>query len=440
MENRIRKHIEGMFAGAPHTAKARDLREEMIVNVIERYHDLLGEGLSEEDAYRSAITGIGDVSELIDSLKRDAAATGNQVPLQQPACAASAAQPQQPSLKKGLSTGAIVAIVICSTILLLTIIGGMIAVRVTGQLFSGDGFLSNMFNILKSENGISVNPAGFSFDNDEGFSNAYVETGRYCVSADGITSINVEWVAGSVAVCPAPSGATDITFTESASDTLSSKYALRYKISGNELTIRYCDSDLWRGIDWSDLLNSLKSPQKQLIVYIPASLLNGGLDQFTVSGVSNSLEVSNLTLADATFDAVSGSISITDCAFDRLDLENVSGTIESSGCSGTKITVNSISGNTEIGGGFSEYQLNSVSGSINAEAYDAVDGINAETVSGAITISTGGNYGFTATVDTVSGEFSSGSLPVSVQNGKYVYGDGSVKLDFETVSGNITVK
>jgi hypothetical protein len=439
MENRIRKHIEGIFAGAPNTAKTRDLREEMIINVIERYHDMRDEGMNEEDAYRAAITGIGDVSGLIDSLKHDAAASA---PAQMPPPRqdyAYAAPQQQPERRKGLSTGAIVAIVICSTILLLSLISGIIAMRITGQLFSGDGFLSNILGIVKDETGFSFNPGGFSFDDDEGFDNTYIETGEYSVSADGISAIAVEWVAGGITICPAPEGTTDILFTEAANGTVSDAYALRYNVSGDKLTIRFCDSTFWKTIDWSDLFNSVKVPQKQLTLYIPASLLGGGLDQLTVEGVSNTLEVSSLSLADAKLSAVSGSINVVDSSFSALSLESVSGNITTSGCAGESVRADNVSGSTAIGGDFGEYNLYSVSGGIGATTAAASRQIHAETVSGDITVSVGG-FGFTASVDTVSGRFSSGSLPVSIQNDKYVYGDGAVKIDLETVSGNITLE
>ena len=440
MENRIRKHIEGIFAGAPKTAKTRDLMEEMIVNVIERYHDMRDGGMSDEDAYRAAITGIGDVSELIGSLKRDAAAsTATQAPSPKQDYAY-VAPPQQTARKRGLSTGATVAIVICATILLLTLIGGIIAVRITGQLFAGDGFLSNILGIVKNETGFSFNPGGFSFDDDEGFDNLYIEAGEYSVPTDGISEIGIEWVAGSVEVRPAPQGTSDILFTEAANGTVTNAYALRYSVSGGKLTIRFCDSTFWKTIDWDDLFNSVKLPQKQLTLYIPAALLNGGLDQLTVQGVSNALEVSGVALEDATFGAVSGNIKVVDSSFNALSLQSVSGTIQTSGCTGERVQADNVSGSMTIGGGFKEYKLYSVSGGIEAAPAAVSGSIHAETVSGNITISVGGSSGFTAKVDTVSGQFSSGSLPVSIQGGNYVYGDGSLNIDLETVSGNITLK
>lgn len=68
MELKIRQHIEALFASAPKTAQAAELKEEIIRNTIERYHDLLSDGKSESEAYSLAIENIGDISELIDEL------------------------------------------------------------------------------------------------------------------------------------------------------------------------------------------------------------------------------------------------------------------------------------------------------------------------------------------------------------------------------------
>ena len=64
MEEKIRQHIKELFAKAPRTRKAMELKEEMIQNTLEKYQDLAGEGFQEEDAYQNVINSIGDVTEL----------------------------------------------------------------------------------------------------------------------------------------------------------------------------------------------------------------------------------------------------------------------------------------------------------------------------------------------------------------------------------------
>lgn len=65
MEPKLRQYIEAQFAGAPDNAQAAELREEIIRNTVERYHDLLAQGKTEEEAYALALDGVGDIGELL---------------------------------------------------------------------------------------------------------------------------------------------------------------------------------------------------------------------------------------------------------------------------------------------------------------------------------------------------------------------------------------
>lgn len=69
MNEKIRKHINELFKDAPKTRRAMELKEEMALNTIEKYEDLIGEGYQEEDAFRNVISSIGDVTELFEDLK-----------------------------------------------------------------------------------------------------------------------------------------------------------------------------------------------------------------------------------------------------------------------------------------------------------------------------------------------------------------------------------
>jgi len=75
LENKLRDYIEDLFKDAPKTRKAYELKEEMIANLIEKYRDLIAEGKNEEAAYNIAVSSIGDISELIDSLRESSVLT-----------------------------------------------------------------------------------------------------------------------------------------------------------------------------------------------------------------------------------------------------------------------------------------------------------------------------------------------------------------------------
>ena len=65
MRYMIREYVESLFADAPHTAGASDLKEEIIGNLEEKYDDLTAGGMSAEEALESVKSNIGNVDELI---------------------------------------------------------------------------------------------------------------------------------------------------------------------------------------------------------------------------------------------------------------------------------------------------------------------------------------------------------------------------------------
>lgn len=68
-DNKIRMHVEELFYKAPKSHRTIELKEELIANLQDRYADLVSQGKDEELAYNIAISGIGDIDELIRGLQ-----------------------------------------------------------------------------------------------------------------------------------------------------------------------------------------------------------------------------------------------------------------------------------------------------------------------------------------------------------------------------------
>ena len=68
MESRIHAHIDTLFAGAAPDARVSEVKMELYMNTVDRYHDLLAEGKTPEDAFRGATERIGDVQEILASI------------------------------------------------------------------------------------------------------------------------------------------------------------------------------------------------------------------------------------------------------------------------------------------------------------------------------------------------------------------------------------
>ena len=68
MESRIHAHIDNLFIGVAPDARVSEVKLELYMNTTDRYHDLLAEGRSPEEAFRGATERIGDVGEILRSI------------------------------------------------------------------------------------------------------------------------------------------------------------------------------------------------------------------------------------------------------------------------------------------------------------------------------------------------------------------------------------
>lgn len=62
MREQLKQYVTLLFAG---TVGAEDIRDEILQNTLEHYDDLLAQGKTPEAAYRLAISGIGDINEIL---------------------------------------------------------------------------------------------------------------------------------------------------------------------------------------------------------------------------------------------------------------------------------------------------------------------------------------------------------------------------------------
>ena len=80
MKSKIRMYVEALFDNAMKTEEVIELREEILQNVIDKYEDLVSAGKSENEAYSTAVSGIGDINELLRSMGGDKSEKENYSP------------------------------------------------------------------------------------------------------------------------------------------------------------------------------------------------------------------------------------------------------------------------------------------------------------------------------------------------------------------------
>lgn len=64
MREQLIQYVELLFAGAP---DSEEIKQEILQNTLDRFDDLIDQGKQPEAAYRLAISGIGDINEILGS-------------------------------------------------------------------------------------------------------------------------------------------------------------------------------------------------------------------------------------------------------------------------------------------------------------------------------------------------------------------------------------
>ncbi len=233
--------------------------------------------------------------------------------------------------------------------------------------------------------------------------------GEIRVPAEGITALDIDWVAGDVKIMV--TDGEEIVVTEHVDRGIPAEYALLLE-ADDTLRIRY-SNDVW-GIDM---------PEKDLTVLLPRTVAEN-LTAVDLSGVSADFAVDRLTVRDAfSFDTASG----------KLKTEALTAT-------GAKADVNSVSGDIELDGSFREVKAGSTSGETDLKLRNGSAAVEVSTVSGEVDVELPAGTGFTLDYSTVSGELEYDFPLTKSKDGKYVCGDGACRIEVGTTSGSLSVE
>jgi hypothetical protein len=70
MKEKIKNYVDNIFVDIYDTKQLRELKEEVSANLTEKVNDLVASGNSKDEAFKKAISSLGDMSELIENLKK----------------------------------------------------------------------------------------------------------------------------------------------------------------------------------------------------------------------------------------------------------------------------------------------------------------------------------------------------------------------------------
>ena len=426
MEERIKAYLDSLFSNVPDSTKAREIKQEMLQNLLEKYEDLVAEGKAPEAAYQLTVDSIGDVSSLIAELSMERAegfreadpfasyqgansyngdpSGQRQQTYQQNTYQQSQANPYttgngQAPKKSGPPAWAIALLVVGSFIVLIWIL----ATTVLSQVFRAvrrsvnsefsiqidDAELGDLDSLLEdltsdlSEEGIHIT-----------FSGEGEATTGETFAVGEIEKVEIHWVSGNIDIYKGEA----VSFSVESSQALKDGEETCYKVEGKTLIIDEYRSGL--SIDSKFTLGTFNLPKKDLKITLPEGL------------------------SDLEIDVVSADIDFEEPVYvDTIRINSVSSDVEAEDLSCATLKVDTVSGNVSV-------SLLTMPGTIDFDC-----------VSGNLTLELPQNCpGFSVKKDSVSGNLKVEDFAGTVQESGFEYGDGSTRITFDSVSGDLTIR
>ncbi len=471
MREQLIRYVELLFAGAEN---AGDIQQEILQNTLDRYDDLIAQGKTPEAAYRLAISGIGDINEILGNI--DAAAPKNTGAVPQAAQKSVANAKWQPLLR----VLSIVCYILCPLPLFLIqdevglcLLLVMVALGVALGMLASPGKgnsesettgkeVSAPRQAVRSLIGIT----GLAFYLAVSFATrawwltwlVFPLTG--CVSGLVMAVWDLCIQRGSTA-----SGVVRIvSFTLLA---LALVAALLFSVCFSSTSGPISDlSCIWNsshvdGIPSPSGSVSAQEVSRLAIHWVAGSVrvepsetatdirfrLIGEDDAKSPMVWSQSGDTLVLSYAKSTKMPISVNVLRKDLVVtvpagwsaQEIRIDNVSGDMTLTDIDVTDLTVDNVSGELDFSGFCRSAEVSTVSGDCTLTLTSAPNSIDLDSVSGQLVVVLPENTGFTAELDSLSGKMYS-DFSTTYQDDTMYYLDGACKITMDSVSGNLRIR
>ncbi|MBE6619959.1 MAG: DUF4097 domain-containing protein [Ruminococcaceae bacterium] len=300
-------------------------------------------------------------------------------------------------------------------------IWSVIAVSLIGLLATW--FINNT-NIFQS-GGTSFMSIGLS-------SYRYKNADRYTAGnaefSDQVTSLDIDWISGSVTVLSYDG---DTVRIREDGDIIDPDYQVHWFLGGGKLHIKYTASKFF-----------FRTPQnKNLTVEIPSGMARY-LSSVEIDVVSASVELREIKTNELKLESVSGGINLEKIAANSLNLDTVSGAITATNLNVPLIDVDTVSGEISLSGQIGQGSVDTTSGDVTLSSNFPFEALDLETVSGDVTLIcplNALNDGCRIVFESVSGDIES-ELPLKKNGNNYTFGSGKFIYNFDGVSGDLFIK
>lgn len=222
---------------------------------------------------------------------------------------------------------------------------------------------------------------------------------------DCVEKLSIAWTSGSITL--EPGDVHNVLIQESP--VTDPKYAMVCTQDGDTLTIRYQNSGVPLSIG-----GSLK---KDLTITVPRDW------------TGKQLKV----------DMSSADLTLREVSIDRVEVKSASGTTTAENCTMEELELDTSSGGLQYTGRLGKLDVDGASANVTARLLNVPESVELEAASGGMELYLPEDAGFTAKLDTMSGEFLS-DFETTQEGKRYTCGDGSCKIDADTMSGNLEIR
>ena len=292
--------------------------------------------------------------------------------------------------RRPVNKAAVVKIVIWSVVFCL--LGGILLAGIAGGVEN-----LNIFGLP----GIHISFGGFTYEDADKYS-----VGEATIK-DTVTDLEINWVAGSIKVIPSDTDEIRVTETYSGDD---DDLRLRWRVKNGKLTVQFRKATVF---------GTSNSVSKDLTVAIPAAMLES-MGDVEITTVSGGVQFTG-NADEFTLDAVEGDLTITG-DIGELEVDAVDGKLIFAGgvrtadvdCANTDITMY-LDMATEL-------SFDQVDGNVHLYLSDEIKGFSAE-------------------LDSVSGEISVEGFDIGSVSGKSArWGDGGLRIEMDGVRAELEIK
>ena len=478
MIEELRKYIDLLFMG---TEDCDEVKEEILQNTIDRYEDLIRQGKSPQAAYRLAISGIGDINEIL----------GTAVPSDQPKKedAPKDHPPEKPVWKKILQALGIFLYIVCPVPLFvlqneLGLCGLLGVVAIATALM----IISSGKNFSSSHSG-QTNETGNSLGNLIGV----IVLAAYLLLSFATGAWYITWIlfpiAGSIkGIITALTDKKDNVLLRVilyAMATLILLGILGVGLGIGTLTAILDDFNLvdifdhfdgsyvtgnasfdssevrniyveWASgsitvltdqVDKSSITEERPTSEKYEMAY---HLVNGTLtvmysppnSLFGFKDIGNKhLTITvpeNWVCYELQMDVASADIKISNLSGTSVELNSASGRATFENCTFRNLDVDTASGDIHYKGTIESVSCSAASANLNLILANTPKNIAMDCASGNANITLPTDTGFVIRMDSLSGRYYS-EFPATISGSDYIYGDGRCEIEMDSLSGDIKI-